>query len=74
MLSEQFAPGHRVSAHAVTLNIGIGIFGGTAPMVAMALIRVTSNLMAPAAYLIIAASISALSVLALQERSREPLH
>lgn len=73
MLSEQFGPGYRVSAHAVTLNIGIGIFGGTAPMVAMALVRATSHDMAPALYLLLAAALSTISVLALQERSRTPL-
>lgn len=73
MLAEQFPPGYRVSAHAVAFNIGIGIAGGTAPVVAMALVQVTSDPMAPAAYLILAAALAAMSVLALHERSREPL-
>lgn len=73
MLAEQFPPGYRVSAHAVAFNIGIGIAGGTAPMVAMALIKVTSNPMAPAAYLMLASVVAAISVLALRERSRETL-
>lgn len=70
MLAEQFRAGYRVSAHAVTFNIGIGIAGGTAPMVAVALIQAFSNTMAPAAYLIAAAVLSAVSVLALHENSR----
>lgn len=70
MLSEQFKNEYRVSAHAVTFNIGIGIFGGTAPMIAMALIRKTGNQMAPAIYLTIAACLASISVLMLQERSR----
>jgi len=70
MLSEQFRPEHRVSAHAVVFNIGIGIFGGTAPIVAVSLIRATSNLMAPAAYLIFAAFISAVGLLALRDPGR----
>jgi MFS transporter, MHS family, proline/betaine transporter len=74
MLSEQFAPRYRVSAHAVAFNIGIGIFGGTAPMVAMALIKATSNQMAPAVYMMIAAAVSAIAVLNLQDRSRQPLN
>jgi MFS transporter, MHS family, proline/betaine transporter len=73
MLAEQFPPGYRVSAHAVAFNIGIGIAGGTAPMVAVALIRVFSNPMAAAGYLIFAAVFSAVSVLTLHERSREAL-
>jgi MFS transporter, MHS family, proline/betaine transporter len=70
MLSEQFASAYRVSAHAVTFNIGIGILGGSAPMVAMALIGRTSNTMAPADYLMLGAGLAAISVLMLRERSR----
>lgn len=73
MLAEQFRAGYRVSAHAVTFNIGIGIAGGTAPMVAVALIQAFSNTMVPAAYLIAAAVLSAISVLALHENTRAAL-
>ncbi|MGH9758753.1 MAG: MFS transporter, partial [Candidatus Acidiferrales bacterium] len=73
MLAEQFRSGYRVTAHAVVFNIGIGVFGGTAPIVAVALIRTTSNSMAPAGYLIFAAILSAASVLALRDRSRVAL-
>jgi MFS transporter, MHS family, proline/betaine transporter len=73
MLSEQFAPGFRVSAHAVTLNIGIGIFGGTAPMAAMGLIKVTSAPMAAAWYLVWAGVMAVVGALLLKDRSRETL-
>lgn len=73
MLAEQFHSGYRVTAHAIVLNIGIGVFGGTAPIVAVALIRYTSNTMAPAGYLIFAAVLAAVGVLALRERSRVSL-
>ena len=73
MLAEQFRPEYRVSAHAVTFNIGIGIAGGTAPMVATALIKLFSNPLAPAGYLLAAAALSTVSAFALHERSREPL-
>ena len=73
MLAEQFPPGYRVSAHSLVLNIGIGLAGGTAPMVAVALIQAFSNQMAPAAYLTFAAGLSAVTVLMLRERSRGPL-
>ena len=73
MLAEQFRNEYRVSAHAVTFNIGIGLFGGTAPMVAMALIRRTGNQMAPAVYLILAACLATVSVLMLRENSRKPI-
>jgi len=73
MLSEQFPPEMRVSGHAFVLNVGIGIAGGTAPLVAVALIRATANKMAPAAYLIAACILSATAVLFLQDRSRKTL-
>lgn len=73
MLAEQFRPEYRVSAHAVAFNIGIGMVGGTAPLVAVALIKTTSSSMAPAVYLIVAAVVSAASILAMRDRSRLPL-
>jgi MHS family proline/betaine transporter-like MFS transporter len=73
MLSEQFPPNLRVSGHAVVLNVGIGIAGGSAPLVAVALIRATSSNMAPAAYLMAGCVVSAIAVLFLQERSRKTL-
>lgn len=73
MLAEQFAPAYRVSAHAVAFNIGIGMAGGTAPMVAVALIKTTANTMAPAVYLTVAALLSVLGVLLLHDRSRGPM-
>ena len=73
MLAEQFRPEYRVSAHAVAFNIGIGIAGGTAPMVATALIKIFSNPLAPAGYLLFAAALSTVSAFALHDGSREPL-
>ncbi|HTZ75978.1 MAG TPA: MFS transporter [Candidatus Aquilonibacter sp.] len=73
MLAEQFPPGYRVSAHAVTFNIGIGIAGGTAPLVAVALIRATSQPMVAAWYLIFAALLSVVGALALHDSSRAKL-
>ncbi|MGH9574647.1 MAG: MFS transporter [Candidatus Acidiferrales bacterium] len=73
MLAEQFPAGYRVSAHAVSFNIGIGIAGGTAPMIATALIKVTGNSMAPAAYLVFAAILALIGVLMLRDRSREEM-
>ena len=73
MLAEQFHPEYRVSAHAVTFNIGIGVAGGTAPMIATALIKVLSNPLAPAGYLLLAAALSTVSAFMLHDRSREPL-
>jgi MFS transporter, MHS family, proline/betaine transporter len=73
MLAEQFPRGYRVSAHAFALNIGIGIAGGSAPLIAVALIRATTNRMAPAAYLTGACVIAGIAVLLLRDRSRQVL-
>lgn len=73
MLAEQFTRGYRVSAHALVLNAGIGIAGGTAPMVAVVLIHATSSRMAPAGYLGLACAASALAAQLLADRSREEL-
>lgn len=73
MLAEQFPPAYRVTGHAVAFNVGIGMAGGTAPLVALALIRATANPQMAAAYLIFAAALALLTVLMLPDRSREPL-
>lgn len=73
MLAEQFPRGFRVSAHAFVLNTGIGIAGGTAPMVAVELIHVTSAPIAPAVYLATACLASAAAALLLADHSRKPM-
>lgn len=73
MLAEQFEPGYRVSAHAVVFNLGIGIAGGTAPMVAMGLIRISGSTMAPAVYLMGAAVLAVVGALALRDYSRRAM-
>lgn len=73
MLAEQFPRGYRVSGHAFVLNVGIGIAGGTAPMIAVALIDASGSRMAPAAYLIAGCALSAVAVLFLRDRSRGAL-
>jgi len=73
MLAEQFSRGYRVSAHALVLNVGIGIAGGSAPLVAVALIGVMHTTMAPAIYLLFACLVSGITVLMLSDRSRTKL-
>ncbi|MGH9523932.1 MAG: MFS transporter [Terriglobales bacterium] len=73
MLAEQFPRGYRVSGHAFVLNVGIGIAGGTAPFVGVALVRAMGSRMAPAVYLIFACMVSGIAVLLLRDRSREDL-
>ncbi|HEV2135273.1 MAG TPA: MFS transporter [Terracidiphilus sp.] len=73
MLAEQFEHRFRVSAHAFVLNVGVGIAGGTSPMLAVALIRATHSKMAPAWYMGLACGVSAVSAMLLADRSREEL-
>ncbi len=72
MLAEQFPPDYRVTGHAVAFNIGIGVAGGSAPLVAVALIRAAAAPMAAAAYLAGAALLAAITALLLRDRSRQP--
>lgn len=73
MLSEQFARGYRVSGHAFVLNVGIGIAGGSAPLIAVALVRATQSTMAPAVFLMIACLLSSGAALLLPDYSRRGL-
>ncbi|MGH9475032.1 MAG: MFS transporter [Terriglobales bacterium] len=73
MLAEQFPAAYRVTGHAVAFNVGIGMAGGTAPLVAVAFIHASGTAMAAAVYLGFAAVLAAGSILLLPDRSREPL-
>jgi MHS family proline/betaine transporter-like MFS transporter len=48
MLVELFPGAYRMSGYSVSFNVGIGIAGGTAPVLATALIGATGHVMAPA--------------------------
>ncbi len=73
MLSEQFKGAYRLSAYSLCFNIGIGVAGGTAPIIATALIAKTGDLFAPALYLMIASALSLGAAFMLADRSRAPL-
>jgi MFS transporter, MHS family, proline/betaine transporter len=73
MLAEQFSRGYRVSAHALVLNVGIGIAGGSAPLVSVALIGMMHSTMAPAIYLLFACLVAGITALLLSDRSRTEL-
>jgi MHS family proline/betaine transporter-like MFS transporter len=72
-MAELFRSEFRMSAYSVSFNLGIGLAGGTAPMVAVALIATTGNDMAPAWYLMLAAAMSAGAAYLMADRSRKPL-
>lgn len=73
MFVELFPKEDRLTGYSVAFNIGLGIAGGTAPMIATWLISATGYDTAPGAYLVFAALISAAALWFMQDRSREPL-
>ena len=72
-LAEMFPTRVRYTGFAVSFNMANAIFGGTAPFVATLLISRTGNAIAPAWYLVAAASISLVAVLCSRETSQDPL-
>ena len=72
-LAEAFDRGHRLTGYSLSFNLGLGVAGGTAPMVATALIAVTGSTLAPAYYLSAAAVVGAIGLVSLRDQSREPL-
>jgi MHS family proline/betaine transporter-like MFS transporter len=57
-LVEAFPKHVRCSGLSIGYNLSLSIFGGTVPMVAVFLIKVTGNPLAPAFYLSLAAIVS----------------
>ncbi len=72
-LSEAFDRGHRLTGYSLSFNLGIAVAGGTAPMIATALISATGWQLSPAVYLAAFAGLGCAAMLALRDRSREPL-
>ncbi|MEE4659527.1 MAG: MFS transporter [Halieaceae bacterium] len=70
---ELFPERDRLSGYSVAFNVGVGIFGGTTPMIAASLIAVTGAPTAPAMYLSCAALVAAGVLVMVPDRSREPL-
>lgn len=73
MMAELFRSEYRLSGYSVSFNIGIGIAGGTAPMIAAALIAATGNTSAAAWYLMVGSAVAAGALFMLPDRSRDPL-
>ncbi|MCB1692712.1 MAG: MFS transporter, partial [Pseudomonadales bacterium] len=70
---ELFPTEDRLSGYSVAFNIGLGVVGGSTPMVATWLIETTGNSLAPAGYLIALAIVGIVGLAWMQDRSREPL-
>ncbi len=73
MMVELFPVADRLTAYSLAYNLGLGVAGGTAPMVATWLIAETGVDSAPGAYLAVGALLSAAALWFMQDRSREPL-
>jgi MFS transporter, MHS family, proline/betaine transporter len=72
-LAELFPSKFRLSGYSVAFNLGIGLAGGTAPLVATALIATTGNSMAPAWYLMLGSVIAAGAAFLMPDRSGQAL-
>jgi len=70
---EMFPESDRLSGYSVAFNLGLGVFGGLTPMIATSLIATTGVVTAPAMYLAVTAFIAVLALIAMPDRSREPL-
>ncbi|HZD92225.1 MAG TPA: MFS transporter [Pseudolabrys sp.] len=74
MLAELFPSHYRLSGYSIAFNIGLGFGGGTAPLIATALIGATGFNLAAAGYLMVGALMSVGALYMMVDRSREPLH
>ena len=73
MMVELFPSETRLTAYSIAFNLGIGIVGGTSPLIATWLIEVSGNFYAPALYLLGTGLIAAIAIGFMRDRSREPL-
>jgi MHS family proline/betaine transporter-like MFS transporter len=73
MLVELFPVSDRLTGYSLAYNLGLGVAGGSAPMVASWLLSASGYRGAPGLYLVLAALISAAALWLMQDRSREPL-
>jgi len=73
LLVELFPSDDRLTGYSIAFNIGIGVVGGTTPMIATWLIDTTSDISTPAFYLSALATVAVVSLLVMSDRSREPL-
>lgn len=73
LLSELFPTELRNSGTTLSYNLGVGIFGGSAPLIAFKLVFLTGNNFAPAAYLLLCTLISFMSLYFITETYDKPL-
>lgn len=73
MLAELFPSKFRLSGYSLSFNIGLGFGGGTAPLIATALIGMSGFNIAAAVYLMVGSLMSIGALYLMTDRSREPL-
>lgn len=73
MFVELFPATDRLSGYSVAYNVGLGVIGGTTPMLATWLIEVTDLPTAPAGLLVVSSAMAFGVMLWIKDRSREPL-
>lgn len=73
MLSEQFRSEYRLSGYSLAFNVGLGIGGGTAPLIATGLIGLTGFKLAAGTYLLVGCAMSVAALWMLKDRGRAPL-
>ena len=72
-MTSLFSARVRFSALALSYNIAVSLFGGTAPLINTWLISATGNQMIPAWYLIAGAVIGLVSILFVKDSTGQPL-
>ncbi|WP_457639938.1 MFS transporter [Persephonella sp.] len=72
-LVEIFPTNIRNSGYSIGYNLPFAIFGGTAPLIATYLIKITGDINAPAFYLIFAAVVAFTAGITLKETANRPL-
>lgn len=66
-LAEMFDTYHRNMGISISYNISLALFGGTAPLVAISLVKSTQLLFAPAFYLMACATVALIALFSLKE-------
>lgn len=73
MFAEMFPTEDRLTGYSLAFNVGLGLVGGTAPMIATWLIEITGTPLAPGFYLVALSLVSLVALSFMKDRSREPL-
>lgn len=73
LMAETFHRRHRLTGYSVSFNLGYGVAGGTAPMIATWLIHHSGSKLAPAYYMVLCAVIAVATLISMRDWSRTAL-